>query len=71
MHVSVKNNHIPHLETAQEKSVVTHTEEMIVTKNIRGSNNIRNLHTGKEQQTNIWVYRVNENTVQSVGNKAQ
>lgn len=50
---------------------MTHTEAMIVAKNIRGSNNIRNLHTDKEQTTNIWVYRVNKNTVQSVGIKAQ
>lgn len=64
----MKNNPIQSLKTAQEKNAMTHTEEKIVAKNIRGSSNIRNLHADKKQQTNIWVYRVNKNTVQSVGN---
>lgn len=36
----------------------------------RESNNIRNFLTDKEQ-TNIWLYRVNKHTVQSIGSKAQ
>lgn len=43
-------------------TVMTHKGEMIVAKNMRGNNSIRNLHTNEEQQSNTWVYRVNKNT---------
>lgn len=36
-------------KTAQ-KSAMTHLEEMIVAKNIKGSNNLRNLPADKDQQ---------------------